>query len=98
MPWEYLYVAEREWKVKYNKVTFFKKYMYEKKKKKYMYVHLISFLLPHSQQESEMRYLGAVSKMTEWSLFISKANHSIITVIQVFVPATNAEEAEVERF
>ena len=89
MPWEYLYVAEREWKVKYNKVTFFKKYMY---------VHLISFLLPHSQQESEMRYLGAVSKMTEWSLFISKANHSIITVIQVFVPATNAEEAEVERF
>ena len=89
MPWEYLYVAEREWKVKYNKVTFFKKYMY---------VHLISFLLPNSQQESEMRYLGAVSKMTEWSLFISKANHSIITVIQVFVPATNAEEAEVERF
>ena len=32
---------------------------------------------PHSQQESEMQYLGAISKMTEWSLFISKANHSI---------------------
>ena len=89
MPWEYLYVAEREWKVKYNKVPFFKRYMY---------VHLISFLFPHSQQESEMQYLGAVSKMTEWSLFISKANHSIITVIQVFAPATNAEEAQVERF
>ena len=89
MPWEYLYVAEREWKVKYNKVPFFKRYMY---------FHLISFLFPHSQQESEMQYLAAVSKMTEWSLFISKANHSIITVIQVFAPATNAEEAEVERF
>ena len=24
-----------------------------------------------------MQYLGAISKMTEWSLFISKANHSI---------------------
>ena len=27
--------------------------------------------------ESEMQYLDAISKMTEWSLFISKANHSI---------------------
>ena len=26
-------------------------------------------------QESGMQYLGAISKMTEWSLFISKANH-----------------------
>ena len=26
---------------------------------------------------SKMQYLDAVSKMTEWSLFISKANHSI---------------------
>ena len=25
----------------------------------------------------EMQYLDAISKMTEWSLFISKANHSI---------------------
>ena len=32
---------------------------------------------PHSQQESKMQYWGAVSKMTEWSLFISQANHSI---------------------
>ena len=28
-------------------------------------------------KESEMQYLGAISKMTECSLFISKANHSI---------------------
>ena len=28
-------------------------------------------------RESEMLYLGAISKTTEWSLFISKANHSI---------------------
>ena len=29
------------------------------------------------QQESEMQYLDAISKTTEWSLFVSKANHSI---------------------
>ena len=28
-------------------------------------------------KESKMQYLEAISKMTEWSLFISKANHSI---------------------
>ena len=28
-------------------------------------------------KESKMQYLGAVSKTTEWSLFISKTNHSI---------------------
>ena len=44
-----------------------------------------------------MQCLDAISKMTERSLFISKANHSI-TVIQVYTPATNAEEAEVEWF
>ena len=43
-----------------------------------------------------MQYLDAVSKMTEWSLFIFKANHSIITVIQAYAPTSNAEEAEVE--
>ena len=31
----------------------------------------------HSQQESKMQYLGAISEMIEWPLFISKANHSI---------------------
>ena len=33
--------------------------------------------------------------MTEWSLFISKANHM---VIQAYAPTSNAEEAEVEQF
>ena len=28
-------------------------------------------------KESKMQYLAAISKMTEWSLFVSKANHSI---------------------
>jgi len=28
----------------------------------------------HTQQKSKMQYLDAVSKMTEWSLFISKTN------------------------
>ena len=43
-----------------------------------------------------MHNLGTISKMTEWFLFVSKANHSI-TVIQVYTPAANAVEAEVER-
>ena len=45
-----------------------------------------------------MQYLDAVSKTTEWSLFVSKANHYNITVIQVCAPINNAEEAEVEQF
>ena len=45
-----------------------------------------------------MQYLDAVSKMTEWSLFVSKAKHSISTVIQVYAPTSNTEEAEVEQF
>ena len=44
-----------------------------------------------------MQYLDAISKTTEWSLFISKANHSI-SVIQAYAPTSNAEEAEVELF
>ena len=32
------------------------------------------------------------------SLFVSKANHSIITVIQVYAPTTNIEEDEVKWF
>ena len=31
-----------------------------------------------STKEFKMPYLGTVSKMTEWSLFIYKANHSIL--------------------
>ena len=30
-----------------------------------------------STEESEMQYLDAISKTTEWSLFTSKVNHSI---------------------
>ena len=45
----------------------------------------------------QQKYLDAISKMTEWSLFISKALFHI-TVIQVYAPTSNAEEAEVERF
>ena len=44
-----------------------------------------------------MQYLDAISKMTEWSLFISKASHSI-SVIQAYAPTSNAKEAEIERF
>ena len=40
-----------------------------------------------------MQYLGAISKPTEGSLFISKANHSV-SVIQVYAPTTNPEEAD----
>ena len=50
------------------------------------------------KKESKMQYLDAVSKMTEWSLFVSKANIFNITVIQVYAPTSNAEEAEVEQF
>ena len=44
-----------------------------------------------------MQYLDAISKTAEWSLFISKANHSI-SVIQVYAPTSSTEEAEVEWF
>ena len=48
-------------------------------------------------KESEMQYLGAISKMKEWPLFVSRQtvqDHSI----QVYIPTTNAEEADVEWF
>jgi len=41
-----------------------------------------------------MQYLDAISKTTEWSLFISKANHS---VIQAYAPTSNDGEAEAIR-
>ena len=44
-----------------------------------------------------MQYLCAVSKTTEWSLFISKANHSI-SQYQLYAPTSRGEEAEVEQF
>jgi len=42
-----------------------------------------------------MQYLDTISKTTEWSLFISKANVQY-TVIQVYALTSNAEEAEVQ--
>ena len=45
-----------------------------------------------------MQDLDAISKTTEWSLFISKAKKFSIIVIQVYGPTGNAEEAEVEWF
>ena len=45
-----------------------------------------------------MQYLDVISKTTQSSLFIFKANLFNITVIQVYAPTSNAEEAEVEPF
>ena len=45
-----------------------------------------------------MQYLDAISKMTEWSLFISKSKPFDIIVIQVYALTSNAEEAEVQQF
>ena len=44
-----------------------------------------------------MQYLDAISKTTEWSLRFQGKPFNI-TVIQVYAPTSNAEEAEVERF
>ena len=44
-----------------------------------------------------MQYLDAVSKATEWS-FSFQGKPFNITVIQVYTPTSNAEEAEVEWF
>ena len=46
-----------------------------------------------------MQHLDEISKMTEWSLFISRALYTFnITVVQVYAPTSNDEEAEVEWF
>ena len=44
-----------------------------------------------------MQYLDAISKMIEWSLYFQDKPFNI-TVIQVYAPTRNAEEAEVEQF
>ena len=44
-----------------------------------------------------MQYLNAISKTTEW--FVSLQGKAFnITVIQVYAPINNAEEAEAEQF
>ena len=49
------------------------------------------------KKESEMQYLDAMSKMTEWSLCFQGKPFNIM-VIQVYAQTSNAEEADVERF
>ena len=44
-----------------------------------------------------MQYLDAISKTTEWSVRFQGKPFNI-TVIQVYVPTSNAEEGEIERF
>ena len=44
-----------------------------------------------------MQYLDAISKTTEWSLRFQGKPFNI-TVIQVYAPTTNTEEAKVELF
>ena len=44
-----------------------------------------------------MQYLDAISKTTEWSQKQQQGKPFNITVIQVYAPTSNAEEAEVER-
>ena len=48
-------------------------------------------------QESEMQFLDAVSKMTEWSVHFQGKSFNI-TVIQVYAPIINAEETDIEWF
>ena len=48
-----------------------------------------------STKESEMQYLDAISKMISVRFQGEPFN---ITVIQVYAPTSNTEEAEVERF
>ena len=50
-----------------------------------------------STKESEMQYLDAISKTTEWSVCLQGKPFNI-TVIQIYAPTSNAEETEVERF
>ena len=45
-----------------------------------------------------MQYLDAISKTTERSLVRLQGKPFNITIIQVYAPTSNAEEAEVERF
>ena len=44
-----------------------------------------------------MQYLDAISKMTEWSVRL-QGKPLNITVIQVYAPTSNTEEAEVEQY
>ena len=45
-----------------------------------------------------MQYLDEISNMIEWSLVHFQGKPFNITVIQVYAPTSNAEEAEAEQF
>ena len=45
-----------------------------------------------------MQYGDAISKATEWISVRYKGKPFNITVIQIYAPTSNAEEAEIERF
>ena len=49
-------------------------------------------------KESEMCYLVAILKLTEWFQFISKANHKHHNNPSLNAPTTDDEETEVEWF
>ena len=49
-------------------------------------------------KKSEIQYLGTTSKMTERSWFVSKESHSKITVIQLYAPTVDTNEAKVDQF
>ena len=54
-------------------------------------------IIAKNKKESKMQYLDAISKMTQLSVcFLNKPFN--ITVIQVYAPNSNTEEAEVEQF
>ena len=52
----------------------------------------------HSQQESEMQYLDEISKNNRMISVHFQGKPFNITIIQVYAPSSNAEEAEVEWF
>ena len=49
------------------------------------------------KKETEMQYLDAISKTTEWSVHFQGKPFNI-TVIQVCALTSNTEEAEIEQF
>ena len=49
-------------------------------------------------KESKMQYFGTISQTTELSLFCFQGKSFNTTVIQVYAPTTDTEEAEVDRF
>ena len=52
----------------------------------------------HSQQESKMQYLGANSKNDRVISVHFQGKPVNITVIQVYVPTTDAEKTKVDQF